>query len=714
MIKKRLHFSGEPWQETYNGEVYNEVSSPRPWVSWWEEGGNPFPWDPNNTQGYRRPETKRIPKAPPYLDPPRVLPEEDFAFQSFTFYGVHHSGLYQQIEVPAGATVKATGYAHAWYSGADNPHESSGGPGDFTQMVGIDPTGGTDPFSPSVVWSAPVSNYDTYKETSAAEAVAVDTTVTIFTREWCKWRLKHADGQWGAVDLEISAPTPPPVPPDGTLSLEAVIALLEAHWPTTEPPVTPGDTVAGMTPYSMRDPEWAADIMVTRPLGKAGCAVTASAIISSLVDKTVTPGVLNTRLKLVDGYTPVGHPQGPDLLYWAKVAEVVPGVHFVEYAKWTNTPADVAAVKTALAANGQVILGVDYDHTGDYDSHFVVGYALTEDGQDIKIIDPWSGDTTTLLTRYGAPGWDLARAIYAMAVFSFQATNTNPNKVGLHVQNWTQGVADFVTAVKPAVVKVFDVSDITKVWACNPDALVVYRHWVDGDGTYLDGDISAKVNHFVDKFAGALVALSDIPQVQQGLLAVESINEVMAGSNIVRAVQFDREFIRVLRQKCPLVRPVVATIPVGNPQPNEIPAILPLAQDIVAANGFMGYHNYWGARDGVSFLEDEWKWYAGRFEMMQDYFVANGVAPNWVFGETGAIKIETTGYMPPNAGWVECLGELTKYAADVATYKRLLNESRYAANVVGGCLFTVNTMGGWPNFRHDDAVLAKLTEVLSA
>ena len=713
--KRRLHFDGEPWQETFNDTVYNEISSPRPWVTWWEEGGNPFAWDAENDQGYLRPECKRISRVAPYLDPPRILDGEDYAYQSFTFFGVHHSGLYQQIEVPTGATVRAKGYAHAWYSTEDDPRQSTGGPGDFTQMVGIDPAGGVDPFASTVVWSAPVSNYDTYQETSAAEVVAAGTTVTIFTREWVKWRFKHADGQWGAVDIEIEedSPTPPVVPSNGHLGLEEVIAILVQNWPAGEPPVTPGDDVAGMTPYSQRDPEWAGDIMVTRTLGQAGCATTASAIISSLVDKTLTPGGLNAKLKLIGGYTPVGHVSGPDLLYWAKVAEAVTGLHYGGYTKWLNGVADMAVVRAALAG-GPVILGVDYNHSGVYNSHFVVGYELTEDGQDIKIVDPWHGDTTTLLARYGAEGWDLSRAIYAMAVFTTAPpTPSNAMKVGLHVQNWTPGTADYIAAVQPAVVKVFHTEDIARVWELQPDAIVVYRHWVDNDAGYLGGDIPANVQHYVNKFTSALLALGDIPQVQQGLLAAESINEVMAGPNVPRAVEFDREFIRVLRQKLPLVKPVVATIPVGNPGQAWFPALLSLAKEVTAAGGYMGYHNYWTARAGVSFLESDWQWYAGRFEAMQDYFVQNGASPNWIFGETGAIKIETSGHMPPDAGWVECLGGLDKYVADVVTYNRLLNASRYADNVVGGCLFTVNSEGGWGNFRHDDHVLAEIARGLT-
>jgi hypothetical protein len=60
---------------------------------------------------------------------------------------------------------------------------------------------------------------------------------------------------------------------------------------------------------------------------------------------------------------------------------------------------------------------VDFRPGGALDSHFVVALSFTENRSDLNIIDPWTGERGTLLGLYGSGGWDLARAVYALAEF---------------------------------------------------------------------------------------------------------------------------------------------------------------------------------------------------------------------------------------------------------------------------------------------------------
>jgi hypothetical protein len=144
----------------------------------------------------------------------------------------------------------------------------------------------------------------------------------------------------------------------------------------------------------------------------AGCAVTACAMAASVIQPDITPLSLVTWLNANNGFTSGG------LLYWAKAAEAVPGLSFVNYHVWRDVSADLATLRTALLGGPQVVQ-VDFRPGGALDSHFVTAVGMTADGQDLDVIDPWTGERGMLLTLYGGAGWSLARAVYALAEFAF-------------------------------------------------------------------------------------------------------------------------------------------------------------------------------------------------------------------------------------------------------------------------------------------------------
>jgi len=95
-------------------------------------------------------------------------------------------------------------------------------PGDNNLRVGIDPTGGTNPFSTNIVWSAPANPLDAFTLQSV-EAVAQSDKVTVFVWSAPQYAQKHletfvdnaslvATGQ-GAVPV---TPTGAPTPASGT------------------------------------------------------------------------------------------------------------------------------------------------------------------------------------------------------------------------------------------------------------------------------------------------------------------------------------------------------------------------------------------------------------------------------------------------------------------------------------------------------------------
>jgi len=165
--------------------------------------------------------------------------------------------------------------------------------------------------------------------------------------------------------------------------------------------------------FSQRDPQWAQVRLGTSAytLGNAGCAVTAAAMVASVVQPDITPGTLVEWLNVNFGFT------GGGLLYWSKVAEAVPGLRFVGYHLWRSVPADLARLALALESGPQVIQVDFHPSTAALDSHFVTALRLVDDGADVDIIDPWTGATGCLLSLYSAPGWTVGRAIYALAEF---------------------------------------------------------------------------------------------------------------------------------------------------------------------------------------------------------------------------------------------------------------------------------------------------------
>ncbi len=109
----------------------------------------------------------------------------------FTFYSVHDAGMYQQVSgITPGQTVRFSIYLQGWSTNAD--YGTSAGQGTMGMRIGIDPFGGTNGFSPNVIWTTVQDVYDVYALYSI-EAVAKSSTVTVFTRSAPTYGLQHND-----------------------------------------------------------------------------------------------------------------------------------------------------------------------------------------------------------------------------------------------------------------------------------------------------------------------------------------------------------------------------------------------------------------------------------------------------------------------------------------------------------------------------------------
>ena len=246
-------------RDTFSGAVYGEIFTPEGWVTWWQEGD------------FKRPECKVIPNEAPFNQSPSRIYDGYYSGMCFTFFGKQNAGYYQVVRnIPAGSIVQGSFYAHAWSCSEDSPPTSCGDPYAFYFQVGIDPNGGTDPNSQSVVWSSPAYNYDTYGYVGPVQAtVGGGGAATLFIKSYGKWPNKHNDAYYDDAALTVvsvaETPTPTLEPPPPTEEAPEIPPTPQ-YTPTALPngtivhTVVEGDTLFGIALEYNIDPQQIYDL----------------------------------------------------------------------------------------------------------------------------------------------------------------------------------------------------------------------------------------------------------------------------------------------------------------------------------------------------------------------------------------------------------------------------------------------------------------------
>jgi LysM repeat protein len=197
-------------------KAVGNIFTPPGWVSW-------FRHKPRNnpSNGWDQPE---VIDAWVHQDARRVRSGQK-AIKLFTFWRRHDAGFYQTVGgLEPGETVQFSAYAEAWTCEEDNEDATScGDPWAMVFKVGIDPQGGTNPFSSNVVWSGDQKSPDVHSLIGPVTAqIGPAGTVTVFVRSIAKYPYKHMDAYWDDASLVRAAPaepptnTPPPPPPTPT------------------------------------------------------------------------------------------------------------------------------------------------------------------------------------------------------------------------------------------------------------------------------------------------------------------------------------------------------------------------------------------------------------------------------------------------------------------------------------------------------------------
>ena len=173
------------------------------WLPFWRSHNSA---DPGHI--IRMPEWK--PATSNFINPPRVK-TGDRAQQYFTFYATHSGGMYQRVSnVTVGQSYCFSVWGHSWSSNSDGTaYTDPNNHGYLNQRIGIDPTGGTNWLSPSVIWTTPTTQYDNYA-VFRLEAVAQSSSMTVFMHSEPLWAFKHNDVYWDDAVLAQKAVTAPP------------------------------------------------------------------------------------------------------------------------------------------------------------------------------------------------------------------------------------------------------------------------------------------------------------------------------------------------------------------------------------------------------------------------------------------------------------------------------------------------------------------------
>lgn len=182
----------------------NTAQIPAGWKAWWTKE------KPTDVNPEYKPAERNVAGA-------RVR-SGDRAAQYFSFWSTHTAGLRQQVTVPENSTVRFAVWGQTWLTEEDNSIVSDYA-GTANMRVGIDPTGGSDIYSPAIVWSGYVTPFDNYQYFEIT-AQAQGSTVTVFTfaapgvnPNSPEYGFKHTDVYWDDAELIVvgagSAPPPP-------------------------------------------------------------------------------------------------------------------------------------------------------------------------------------------------------------------------------------------------------------------------------------------------------------------------------------------------------------------------------------------------------------------------------------------------------------------------------------------------------------------------
>ena len=202
-----------------NRTLWATAQVPVGWAAWWRVPNrnrndpnyfNSFPDFCDSTKAstpadclpWHNPEFRDTKGGPQETGPARRIEGEN-SQKYFTFYSIHEAGLYQIVAdgFKPGDRLRFSAYMMAWSSTENDPFKSVG-QDSMGLQVGIDPYGGNNPWSPSIVWSPVHESFDAFSQ-FVVEAVAQGSLVSVWTRSHPTYAIQHNDVYVDAASLNV-------------------------------------------------------------------------------------------------------------------------------------------------------------------------------------------------------------------------------------------------------------------------------------------------------------------------------------------------------------------------------------------------------------------------------------------------------------------------------------------------------------------------------
>lgn len=205
----------------YDQDNIDQIKVANGWRAFWKQDLLAMPdWalSGNDHRYVKRPEYKPLSLS---IDAGRVRSGQ-LSQCLFATYGVLIAGVQQTVSIKEGAWYQASAYVQSWSSTKGDPTKNEGG--DMYAVVGIDPYGGTSPWSRRVLWGdwvyvPPKGETAQFALTSSPVVQARSDRVTVFILGDGRWATVHNDLYIDDANLvEVSlgvtpVPTPVPAPP---------------------------------------------------------------------------------------------------------------------------------------------------------------------------------------------------------------------------------------------------------------------------------------------------------------------------------------------------------------------------------------------------------------------------------------------------------------------------------------------------------------------
>jgi len=722
-----LVFGEEQAYETDIGNIF----TPPGWTTWFRH--IPDAWD--------QPEARDARKE---HDPNRVH-SGDKAMLLFTFGRKHDAGFLQVVDTKPGQRLRLTAWCHAWSNHNLPGHEDcfedgrcSCGVGtvpgfwwedgvpplnedpwndakqNFLFAIGIDPMGGADPYSDTVVWGRAAYIYNTYAQLEV-EATAEMHLATVFLRSATQWAFKHNDSYWDDIVLEevdeMSDERGKP-----RVQYERFYILLPQNcgkeWALAAVEGSHGDrrTVgysaddAGVADLDVRNViavnpgEWPGNLREFFAQYYEG--------VNYIAIEATTPQAL--REALSNPFEP-SPPSG--ILLWQcdprwkneMIASQGCSLTLCQTGCWISASAmaqryygikDDATPSSANQALGaadgfsgcltlwsgmKTALGLE-----------VVKKTLDDDEAQQWLdtgnvcfaeVEPETHMHFVLVTKYqGARFWmhDSYKNIegwvdeYYPGVESWRLVRpfepeppppppTSENHIGLHLQTMSEGWDHYLANAKPRVTKVLaSMHDVLGALRACPETKVIWRHVDNDTGNVWGPDPQTGAQNWLARFHDSLLEISnrvaqEFPHLPEPYFYAESINESYNSNapDVTHAANIDIEYIHAIEALDLPVKAAVFCAAVGNPHHlyGQYELLLPLARVAAQTGSPFGYHAYWLANPEYGGPDHLWKYLAGRWTEIDDVLRAHGVHVRWFFGECGGVG-GRSGYHPDGTGWV--------------------------------------------------------------